>query len=222
MNDSRIAVAWRSYEAWLATASSRLQADLLPPSTPAELDAYESEIGSPLPVELRDLWSVCGGQATIDAGVGALPHLDFLSPRSASQEWLMWRQAREDSTSDDMELLSSASESTPPGAIELTYSSSGWIPILREEMVANYVAIDIAPGPNGFTGQIISFGRERDSKVVLARSISAFLEFVTSQAAGGHVNVLTDPQSGGEYLRHEAGPIIDVISELTRTSGPLE
>lgn len=221
MNESRVVAAWRRYEVWLAAMSSRLHGDLLPPATSGDLEACESEIGLPLPGELTELWEACGGQATIDAGVGSFPHLDFLSPRSAAQEWLMWRKVRENSSSDEMNMLSSSSESTPIGAIALTYSSGGWIPVWREEMVANYVGIDLEPGPTGTPGQIISFGRERDSKVVLARSVAGFLDFIATEAEAGNLKLLTDPQSGGEYLRHQAGAIIDVISEMTRTIGPL-
>lgn len=222
MSDGRVVSAWRRYDGWLAASSSRLHADLLPPSADDEIDAFESEIGSPLPIELKDLWRLSGGQATIDAGVGVFPHLDFLGPHAALQEWRVWRQVREDSSPEEMALMSSSSESTPVGAIALTYSLKGWIPVWREEMVANYVGVDIEPGATGSTGQIISFGRERDSKVVLAKSIGAFLEFVASEAEIGRVNIVTDSQSGDVYLRHEDGPVIDVISEMVRSGGPLE
>ncbi|GAB3938455.1 hypothetical protein GCM10029976_052960 [Kribbella albertanoniae] len=206
---------------WLQAASGGLAGDLLPPSTGEELVACEAVIGLALPGELRELWGLCGGQATVDAGVGVFPRLDFLGPGWASEEWLMWRRLRDGSSAEDMVLLSSLSTSSPAGAIALSYSSKGWIPVWRLEKAPDYVGLDLEPGPVGTAGQIINFGRDQDDKVVLAESLAAIVEFFASEAEGGRLTVVADPQSGGAYLEHEAGPMVRVLSERAERDGPL-
>ncbi|MFK4084046.1 SMI1/KNR4 family protein [Kribbella sp. NPDC020789] len=208
----RLTVAWGRYVRWLAGASERLSGDLLPGATAAELAAFETSVGMEVPAELRELWALCGGQATIDAGVGVFPGLDFLGPGAASKEWLMWRRLRDESPADEMAELSSLATSRPAGAIAASYSCAGWIPVWRMEMAPDYVGIDLEPGPTGTVGQIITFGRDQDDKVVVAESLAEVVEFFASAAERGQLRVVTDPKSGDSYLRHEAGPIGSVLS----------
>jgi cell wall assembly regulator SMI1 len=53
-------------------------------------------------------------------------------------------------------------------AIRHLHAYKRWVPLLRPE--PNYVDVDLDPGSNGVVGQIISFGRDVDDKVVLAPS----------------------------------------------------
>lgn len=65
----------------------------------------------------------------------------------------------------------------PPGAVQKAYAHAGWIPLVRD-WGGNNLAVDLAPGPKGTWGQIILFGRDYDTKYVVARSWSAFLAVV--------------------------------------------
>ena len=65
----------------------------------------------------------------------------------------------------------------PPGAVRKAYAHPGWIPLVRD-WGGNNLAVDLAPGPKGRWGQIILFGRDYDTKYVVARSWAAFLALV--------------------------------------------
>jgi cell wall assembly regulator SMI1 len=208
-DEGRVAGAWGRYVGWLAGASGELAGELLPGATDAELAAFEDVVGVGVPAELRELWGLCGGQATVDAGVGVFPGLDFLGPEPAAKEWLMWRSLREESTAEELAELSSFATSRPVGAIALSYSCAGWIPVWRFATAPDYIGIDLEPGPTGTVGQIITFGRDQDDKVVVAESLVAMIEFFASAAESGQLRVVAE---GNTCLRHEAGSIVSVLA----------
>ncbi len=85
----------------------------------------------------------------------------------------MWRQ----------ELLA-RQDSVPPGAVQKAYVHHAWIPLVRD-WGGNNLAVDLAPGPRGQWGQVIMFGRDYDTKYVVARSWSAFLALVADDLGSG-------------------------------------
>ncbi|KAH6892324.1 hypothetical protein B0T10DRAFT_528143 [Thelonectria olida] len=72
----------------------------------------------------------------------------------------------------------------PPNAVQKVYAHPGWIPLVRD-WGGNNLAVDLAPGPNGQWGQIILFGRDYDTKYVVARSWSAFIAVVADDLNSG-------------------------------------
>ncbi|KAI0157833.1 putative 1,3-beta-glucan protein [Xylariaceae sp. FL1272] len=70
--------------------------------------------------------------------------------------------------------LQSRQDSVPAGAVQRAYAHPAWIPLVRD-WGGNNLAVDLAPGPSGTWGQIILFGRDYDTKYVVARSWSAFM-----------------------------------------------
>ncbi|KAI6264850.1 Glucan synthesis regulatory protein [Pyricularia oryzae] len=72
----------------------------------------------------------------------------------------------------------------PPNSIQKVYSHPAWIPLVRD-WGGNNLAIDLAPGPAGTWGQVILFGRDYDTKYVVARSWSAFLATVADDMYSG-------------------------------------
>ncbi|KAL2760810.1 hypothetical protein ACRALDRAFT_2024713 [Sodiomyces alcalophilus JCM 7366] len=80
--------------------------------------------------------------------------------------------------------LLSRQDSVPPGAIQKTYAHPGWIPLVRD-WGGNNLAVDLAPGPKGKWGQIILFGRDYDTKYVVARSWAHFLAIVADDLNSG-------------------------------------
>ncbi|CAK7228500.1 Cell wall assembly regulator [Sporothrix eucalyptigena] len=75
-------------------------------------------------------------------------------------------------------------QSVPAGAIQKAYAHPAWIPLVRD-WGGNNLAIDLAPGPRGQWGQVIMFGRDYDTKYVVARSWSAFLALVADDLSSG-------------------------------------
>lgn len=72
----------------------------------------------------------------------------------------------------------------PPNAVRKAYAHAGWIPLVRD-WGGNNLAVDLAPGPKGKWGQIILFGRDYDTKYVVARSWSALLAMVADDLSSG-------------------------------------
>ncbi|KAI1175436.1 putative 1,3-beta-glucan protein [Nemania sp. FL0916] len=92
------------------------------------------------------------------------------SPGSQKGSWRQDLQARQDSV--------------PAGAIQRAYAHPAWIPLVRD-WGGNNLAVDLAPGPTGIWGQIILFGRDYDTKYVVARSWGAFLAILADDLSSG-------------------------------------
>ncbi|KAI2623365.1 cell wall assembly and cell proliferation coordinating protein [Hypoxylon sp. NC1633] len=92
------------------------------------------------------------------------------SPGSQKESWRQELQARQDSV--------------PQGAVQRAYAHPGWIPLVRD-WGGNNLAVDLTPGPTGIWGQIILFGRDYDTKYVVARSWAAFLALVADDLNSG-------------------------------------
>ncbi|TGJ82265.1 hypothetical protein E0Z10_g6502 [Xylaria hypoxylon] len=92
------------------------------------------------------------------------------SPGSQKSSWRQDLQARQDSV--------------PAGAIQRAYAHPAWIPLVRD-WGGNNLAVDLAPGPTGIWGQIILFGRDYDTKYVVARSWGAFLAILADDLNSG-------------------------------------
>lgn len=88
--------------------------------------------------------------------------------------------------------------SVPPNTVQKAYAHAGWIPLVRD-WGGNNLAVDLAPGPNGQWGQIILFGRDYDTKYVVARSWGAFLALVADDLNSGKWFV--DEETGELKLR---------------------
>ncbi|KAM7186920.1 glucan synthesis regulatory protein [Rhypophila sp. PSN 637] len=80
--------------------------------------------------------------------------------------------------------LLSRQDSVPPGAVQRAYAHPAWIPLVRD-WGGNNLAVDLAPGPKGRWGQIILFGRDYDTKYVVARSWASFLAIVADDLGSG-------------------------------------
>ncbi|KAF5711671.1 glucan synthesis regulatory [Fusarium globosum] len=80
--------------------------------------------------------------------------------------------------------LLSRQDCVPPNAVQKAYAHSSWIPLVRD-WGGNNLAVDLAPGPGGQWGQIILFGRDYDTKYVVARSWAAFLAVVADDLNSG-------------------------------------
>ncbi|KAI1663080.1 cell wall assembly and cell proliferation coordinating protein [Daldinia decipiens] len=80
--------------------------------------------------------------------------------------------------------LQARQDCVPPGAVQRAYAHPAWIPLVRD-WGGNNLAVDLAPGPNGIWGQIILFGRDYDTKYVVARSWGAFLSVVADDLNSG-------------------------------------
>ncbi len=85
----------------------------------------------------------------------------------------MWRQD-----------LAARQDCVPPNTVQKAYAHVAWIPLVRD-WGGNNLAVDLAPGPAGTWGQIILFGRDYDTKYVVARSWGQFLALFADDLNSG-------------------------------------
>ncbi|KIL68547.1 hypothetical protein M378DRAFT_61257, partial [Amanita muscaria Koide BX008] len=93
-------------------------------------------------------------------GLTLLPLEDVL------EEWRFWREVDDDPQTGANPKLRERMQSIPPSWVRRDYSHRGWIPLIADK-AGNYVGVDLAPDEAGSIGQVIVFGRDFDTKVVL-------------------------------------------------------
>lgn len=93
--------------------------------------------------------------------------------------------------------------SVPPNSIQPYYYHKGWVVLLKDN-IGNQIAMDLSPGPNGKWGQIILFGRDFDTKLVIASSLQEFIfGFVTDLEQGNFQIDSSEYQEQLGYLSND-------------------
>jgi cell wall assembly regulator SMI1 len=129
------------------------------------------QFGFSLPQVIRESYLVCDGQEAESAAgcsEGLFFGLTLLPLEDVLEEWRFWREVDSDPATGANENLKEIMQSVPPGWVRREYSQGGWIPLIADR-AGNYVGVDLNPAENGQVGQVIAFGRDFDTKVVLWR-----------------------------------------------------
>lgn len=92
--------------------------------------------------------------------------------------------------------------SRPPDTIQKVYAHPAWIP-LAKDFSGNNIAVDLCPGPRGTWGQVILFGRDCETKYVVARSWASFLAAVADDFEGGEARFDGDDSIQESYRTAE-------------------
>ncbi|KAF2434917.1 cell wall assembly and cell proliferation coordinating protein [Tothia fuscella] len=103
-------------------------------------------------------------------------------------------------------------QSQPPNAVQKAYAHPCWIPLARD-WGGNCIAVDLAPGPTGKFGQIIIFGRDYDTKFVIARSWASFLAAVADDLSTSD-KVRIEEESGDlkfKCFKHADPPYLEIL-----------
>ena len=105
--------------------------------------------------------------------------------------------------------------SSPANAIALQYANAGWVP-LCDDYGGNHIGIDLAPGPAGVRGQVISFGRDEEEKVVIAASLGDFLLWFATQLERGNFRIDRPDKDRIDFDidRPNCGHFIDAVRTL--------
>jgi cell wall assembly regulator SMI1 len=154
----------------------------------SDLSDLERHLGVALPNSVREFLAVHNGQE----GFGLIFGQEFLSTSRMRQEWDNWRSIDETEMNDN---CSEFMESNPEGVIKPMYCNRAWIP-LTHDGGGNHIGIDFDPDSRGKVGQVIAFGRDEDTKRLLAGSFEEFLESFESWLAKAKWN--------GEYLEESS------------------
>ncbi|KAH8833933.1 hypothetical protein DL96DRAFT_1703567 [Flagelloscypha sp. PMI_526] len=170
-NYTPLAKTWHRLRTWLAREYPELGDTLNYGILPEELANLEMQFGFPLPGPVRDSYLCCDGQepeSAASSADGLFFGLSLLPLEDVLEEWRFWRIVDDDPTTGANAKLRDVMQSIPPGWVRREYSQRGWIPLVADK-TGNYIGVDMAPDEQGQSGQVIVFGRDFDSKIVLWR-----------------------------------------------------
>lgn len=219
---------WNRIEAFLEAEYPELEDSLNSGASSADLNEFEKDLAAgPLPVEVRQFYKRHDGQFRGGKPTGLLMGLTLLDIELIMEEYALWAKVAERverqqlSLQHQQQLLGVSDESlsalqavrerisnsylmhqksVPADAVQPYYVHRGWVPIARD-LVGNMVGLDLAPGPAGVHGQIILYGRDYDTKVVVATSLQELLfQFVTDLETGSYQIDKTESYDDNGFL----------------------
>jgi cell wall assembly regulator SMI1 len=160
---------WNRLKLWLAREYPELGDTLNYGILPQDLAQIEMQFGFALPQAVRDSYLVADGQeAESSAGCseGLFFGLSLLPLEGVLEEWRFWREVDDDPQTGNNPHLRDIMQSVPDGYVRKEYSQRGWLPLVVDK-AGNYIGVDLNPDKHGSVGQVIVFGRDFDTKIVL-------------------------------------------------------
>lgn len=160
---------WNRIRSWLSAEYPELGDTLNYGILPQDLANIEMQFGFSLPQVIRESYLTVDGQepeSSAGCSEGLFFGLHLLPLDEVLEEWRFWREVDDDPNTGAHPQLREFMQSMPPGWVRKEYSQRGWIPLISDK-TGNYVGVDLNPGEGGSLGQVIIFGRDFDTKVVL-------------------------------------------------------
>lgn len=198
---------WNRIRVWAEGNYQELKDTLNWPATSAQIEELEYTLGFSLPAAVRESYLCHNGQeleSNQSCSDGIFFGLPLLSLEQVADEWRFWRAVDSDPTSGANEEVRQWQSSCPDQWVRPQYSCRGWIPLITDHS-GNYIGVDMTPHPSGggAPGQVIIFGRDFDTKVVLWRGEGEggwgrFLQYVAEELESGEMWSLEDQSSGSE------------------------
>lgn len=198
---------WGRIYDWSENHYFELKDTLNWPATEMQVEELESVIGFHLPAAVRDSYLCHNGQeleSNQSCSDGIFFGLALLSLEQIAEEWKFWRAVDDDPTSGASQDVRRWQSSCPDKWVRPEYSCKGWIPLITDH-VGNYIGVDMTPYPSGggTPGQVIIFGRDFDTKVVLWRGEGEggwgrFLQYVAEELESGEMWTLEDNSGGSD------------------------
>lgn len=202
---------WDRIEKWLEEEYPELEDSLNDGASTADLNEFERDLAiGPLPVEVRQFFKIHDGQFRGGKPTGLIMGLSLLDIESIMEEYAVWakvaeriekqvvavnqrKKLPEESTSasfsnneKQLNNFLAHQKSVPINAVQSYYIHRGWVPLVKDPC-GNLIGLDLAPGPAGLRGQIILYGRDFDTKIVVATSLQEFLfQFITDLELGNY------------------------------------
>ncbi len=158
---------WNEIKTILSRKECLAEMALQPGASEKELVDLERHLGVALPELLKAMLRIHDGQT----GFGLLFGVQMLSTQGIRSTWDEWRSLEEDELNKEFEWNMA---SRPPGAVKPMYTNSRWI-ALSHDAGGNHMGLDFDPDHGGTVGQMIAFGGDEDTKILLAPEISPFL-----------------------------------------------
>lgn len=135
--------------------------------------------------------------------------------RNWEQQQINFSHNNDSSTTVNLDVQSSATRypkqrSIPPGAIHSSFAHPCWIPLITDDM-GNCIGLDLSPPPNGSGkyGQVILFGREFDTKFLIADNWGDFLLIFANDLETGNWDIQTLQKNNyGDLIVGKEGDLV--------------
>ncbi|KAI1794549.1 hypothetical protein LXA43DRAFT_995531 [Ganoderma leucocontextum] len=166
-----LSTTWNRLRLWLEHEYPELGDTLNYGILPQDLAQLEMAFGFSLPQPVRESYLCVDGQepeSSAGCSEGLFFGLTLLPLEDVLEEWRFWREVDDDPATGANAGLREMMDSIPSGWVRREYSCRGWIPLVADK-AGNYLGIDMNPGEGGAVGQVIVFGRDFDTKVVMWR-----------------------------------------------------
>ena len=250
---SEIILAWRHIDAWTDKHNPDLNATLSDPCTQNDITHAEEDLEISLPPSVRASLRIHDGQEDLESMTGTSGLIYGLQLMTLDQIVAMtqtWRnvarnlnkhKAQQQKIAMEMEQGSSTSQQTPsqetnqfklpyipnqnsipPNTIQAAYAHPAWIPLVTDN-AGNHIGVDLAPASEGSYGQVILFGREFDTKYVVADNWGEFMLAFANDLEIGNWYLIDDSDdyfSGeGELVFRDKkmnGPVQEYLEVLKR------
>lgn len=183
--------SWARIEAWLRANRPGAVEALREGASEERIGWFQRHTGRTAPAGVRELWSLHDGQ-TVDMKTGPtapgvfldVAMLPLLDP-SLRSGLVVWRE-RSIRERERVEAGGAADawSSLPSGAVRPVGWSPGWLPLGLDPR-GNLLVVDLDPGPNGRSGQVVAFNDGDPVRYVLAASWAHFLEDVADELEAG-------------------------------------
>ncbi|KAN0061666.1 Cell wall assembly regulator [Thecaphora frezii] len=198
---------WNRIRDWCDSHYEEIADTLNWPCTEEALDELEMTVGFALPSAVRESYLCYDGQeleSSQSCQDGLFFGLPLLSLDQVAEEWRFWRAVDEDPETGANPHVKAQMSSCPHKWVRAEYSCRGWIPLITDR-AGNYIGVDLTPHPSGggAPGQVIIFGRDFDTKVVVWRGEGEggwgrFLQSFAEELESGEIWSLEEPSSSSD------------------------
>lgn len=202
---------WDQYKWQLSTKFPALLEQLAPGADEEAIQRAEAEMGISFPESLKNVYRKNNGEK--DSFIcGVLLGFSLYSLDQMVQAWKDWQAVKKSLSEEDLKDIEEFATSVPEGHIKKNYINAKWIPIC-DDAGGNHIGVDLDPDTEGKVGQIITFGRDEDEKIVVAEDLDAFFlrmcgivasnHFAIEDYEGNKVIILNDHAHLIDYLKDE-------------------
>lgn len=196
--------AWSQYTEAVYKAFPSQKGTLARGATDAQIDRLLEVIPHQLPPELIAALKLNNGGAGRHGDNTIFFGSQMLGVDEIIRDYQNWVLISREDPQDYADAYTSA----PHDTIKPMYANSAWVPF-GADGAGNNIGIDFDPGPNGRSGQIISFGADEIEKLKIADSFPEFLTLLQS--------LLTHPNTHASETRGFSLSdtyIVDALKEL--------
>jgi cell wall assembly regulator SMI1 len=179
MMDS-IAQSWRRIDTWLQTFAPARATQFLAGLTAEELAEAEAVLGMTLPADFKASYCIHNGAE--GNGYLLMGYLDFYPLRSGISLWRDYQELLQDANwAAAVPYWVECQQHLP---VQPVWRHQGWLDFAGNGAGDTW-CIDLAPAPDGFFGQVLSWGHEVSVFAVAFKSFEALLSTYADQLEAG-------------------------------------